>query len=149
MVDNRILPEVHMDEQGCWIWPGYKRNGYASMSRSGRPIYLHRIVFQAFWGPIPPSVLVCHHCDVRNCLNPGHMFRGSKADNNADAWRKGRASPPPRITGERHAKATLSSRQVDAIQRDQRTPQRVLGAKYGVSQSTIWRIRNSKTRTEG
>lgn len=31
-----------------------------------------------------------HSCDVRNCVNPSHLFLGSKADNVHDMDRKGR-----------------------------------------------------------
>jgi hypothetical protein len=33
---------------------------------------------------------VLHKCDVRNCINPDHLWIGSAADNNRDCAAKGR-----------------------------------------------------------
>jgi hypothetical protein len=66
-----------------------------------------------------------------------------------DMHTKGRGVGPPRVVGERHPKATLTSEQVREIQRDLTTPQRTLASEYGVTQSTVWRIRHKRTRTEG
>lgn len=32
----------------------------------------------------------CHHCDVPNCIEPEHLWEGTRAENERDAWRKGR-----------------------------------------------------------
>src|SRR3990167_3193996 len=31
-----------------------------------------------------------HHCDVRNCINPSHLYAGNQADNIQDCVRRGR-----------------------------------------------------------
>lgn len=33
----------------------------------------------------------CHHCDTPPCINPDHLFEGTRADNVRDAQLKGRA----------------------------------------------------------
>jgi hypothetical protein len=33
---------------------------------------------------------ICHKCDVRNCINPDHLFIGTQLDNIADMDAKGR-----------------------------------------------------------
>jgi len=45
----------------------------------------------AFIGVIPDGHEICHKCDVRNCVNPDHLYLGTHAQNMADMHQKGRA----------------------------------------------------------
>lgn len=76
---------------GCWLWRGYvNQRGYGLRANDGGERRVHRYAWCLANGPVPVGKLVCHTCDVRNCVNPAHLFLGSAADNTRDMFRKGR-----------------------------------------------------------
>lgn len=52
---------------------------------------MHRVVAESCLGPIPSDRMVCHHCDVRDCVNPAHLYIGTAVDNARDKRERGRA----------------------------------------------------------
>ena len=57
----------------------------------GKQHSVHRVVWQLFTGAKPPiNKCVCHHCDNPLCINPDHLFLGSRSDNMQDCIKKGR-----------------------------------------------------------
>jgi hypothetical protein len=80
---------------GCREWlgtldiGGYARINFATPT--GRfKIKAHRISHWLFNGPFEESLLVCHKCDNRKCINPAHLFSGTHKDNTSDSKKKGR-----------------------------------------------------------
>jgi hypothetical protein len=57
----------------------------------------HRAAYEIFSEPIPDGMILMHTCDVSRCVNPDHLRVGTRADNMADMYSKGRHAH-----GERH-----------------------------------------------
>jgi hypothetical protein len=127
--------------EACWLWAStIMPNGYGIVSRDGKRVYSHRAAWEMANGPIPSGLSVLHHCDVRRCVNPAHLFIGTQADNVADCLRKNRVSRTHVGKGERGPNAKLNAKQVSEIRECRRTTGETyvsIADRYGVTPSTI------------
>lgn len=147
-VEERFWEKV--DKSGdCWPWTGsHDPRGYGHFQPvDGKSVGAHRFAYILTFGPIPPGLFVCHHCDNPICVNPVHLFLGSPKDNTQDSLRKGRLSPhtPGTFRGAASAKAKLTEAQVLEILRRGSEPLKVLAREFGVTACNIWAIRHRKS----
>lgn len=141
--EDRFIPEPN---SGCWIWLGATNNkgyGVLSIKKDGswKVVLATRFSYELHHGPIQPGLCALHKCDTPICINPDHLFLGTKRDNTLDAVRKGRIK-----FGETNGVARLTSDQVIAI-RDELAigaSQAELAAKFQIHQSEISRIASRK-----
>lgn len=78
---------------GCWIWTAARtEHEYGVFAPDWRRTKkAHRVSWERFIGPIPNGLWVLHRCDNPPCVNPSHLFLGTRADNIQDMMQKGRA----------------------------------------------------------
>ena len=143
-VDIRLQRRSEIDAAtGCWNWTGTTRNGYGRLTvgsrRNGtrKTAGAHRAAYEAFVGPVPVGMEVCHSCDNRRCINPEHLFAGTRQDNVDDRERKGRNRP---LFGEQNPMAKLSAEKVLAARREYETGKDgylLISRRYGVDKTTI------------
>jgi hypothetical protein len=134
---ERILANVKVNADGCWLWQGKRAGGrggkeygqiviYVNRKRTYQ--YIHRVSYITFKGAIPKRKEIRHICHVSLCANPAHLTVGTRKQNMLDrtlAGRKGNKITPA---------------QVRKIRRDTRT-QSVIAASYGITQNMVSKIR--------
>jgi len=136
MLNERFWSKVDRQPGGCWLWRGAKNravNGYGIALIDGKIAYAHRASFEHFHGPVPQGMCVCHTCDVPACVNPDHLFLGTRADNSRDMREKGKG---PRTM-------TLTPAKALKIFRDRGNGE-TIAAKYGITRATVNKIRRGE-----
>lgn len=133
---ERVVARIKLNDNGCWVWQGAKKgpdasSGYGLIGQGRAKLhYTHRIMFEAFNGPIPKGGVVCHACDNPSCCSPEHLWLGDAKENGRDMSRKGRGTSP------------LSPEQVREIRRllGHEVNQNYIAAYFNVTQATVSNI---------
>src|SRR4029077_19957001 len=130
-------------QDDCWEWRGERMQsdpkfpyGRYWENRSSR--FAHRVAWELANGVIPTGLCVLHRCDNPPCVNPSHLFLGTRADNMADMDAKGRrVTMPPK--GEKSGMAKLDTTKIVAIRAayESGEPQRSIARRFGVCKSTV------------
>lgn len=128
--------------RACWQWTGaLSSNGYgvAFDPQLQATRHAHRVAWLITYGEYPPKGLdLCHSCDNRACVNPNHLFVGTRTDNMQDMARKGR-----------HGRTVLTPQKVRTIRRLRREGflLREISAEIGVSVPAVHSVLAGKTWT--
>lgn len=140
---DRFIAKVNtLDREKCWEWQAYRNEaGYGKCGTD----YAHRVSWKLFRGDIG-KFHVCHKCDNPSCVNPNHLFLGTRFDNMQDSIRKGRKTVPKEsyYSDERHQCSKFTNRQVRFI-RKSRSKIKDLAEKFKVVARTIYCIKTFRT----
>jgi hypothetical protein len=128
---------------GCWLYTGclsFEGRGYVAIGMGVRrkQWQAHRFAWSLLKGDIPEDKCVLHTCDVRNCVNPDHLYLGTRMDNKRDQRAR------QRFNG-----SDLTDEQVSEIKALlpvwKRGMATELARKYGVSDGVIGDIKRGET----
>lgn len=88
----RITSKCVRSESGCLLWQGIRTwNGYAQDQYRMKTRTLHRKMYEVTHDvTLPRDIDVCHSCDVRHCIEPSHLWTGTRKQNVDDMTAKAR-----------------------------------------------------------
>lgn len=141
----RVLDRTTVDPfSGCWrcdlapSGPGACRGkGYPQLWDGRSLLRANRVSFEYFKGPVPEDrPFILHRCDVTACVNPGHLWAGTHADNLRDMALKNRGGQA-RLSVEAVRGIVLAPREVTA---------RELAERFGIVAHAVRLIRRGERR---
>ncbi len=139
-LSERFFSKVKKTD-GCWEWQAGKDHfGYGRINVSGKNKHSHIVSWEIFNGSILNKLCVLHKCDNPGCVNPDHLFLGTRADNIRDMYNKKREYI---LKCEENGRSKLTKDLVIKIRSEyeqENIYQWVLAEKYGVSQPVISKI---------
>jgi hypothetical protein len=139
----------------CWLWKGsrYSKGRKKKLDGSFRDrlVYggfyhcyykysAHRVAWVIHHGKqISDGMCVCHTCDNPFCVNPKHLFLGTRGDNNRDMAAKGRLHI---AHGTKNNQAKVSEKDVTAIRAEKAAgiPAKVIAARRNIGWSQVYNI---------
>ena len=90
---TRLLSNIKINEQtDCWEWQLATNNiGYGFIRGLSGMQTTHRLSYELHNNiKIPRNMCVCHTCDNKICVNPDHLWLGTRKQNVKDMINKGR-----------------------------------------------------------
>ena len=135
---SKFWEKVSLAPSGCWEWTGLCHPfGYGRITINKKQYLAHRLSYEVHHGVIMDSKLcVCHKCDNPLCVNPEHLFLGTRRDNNLDRTNKGRTFKGSKVTS-----AKLVEQQVIDI-RNSTQSVTAIAKHYGISTSTVYAVKS-------
>ena len=133
----RLISRVGIDRvSGCWIWKGSALvNGYGQFGRYPlASTTAHRAMWESVHGPIPTGFDICHRCDVRPCINPEHLFLGTRLENMRDAAAKGRVQRGESRYNSKLSESSVLQIRACSLRRGDLTK---LASEFNVNQQTV------------
>jgi hypothetical protein len=133
------IREVTAD--GCWLWgPTNPRKSHHQVQYARRRMGAHVFSYWLFVGALAPGQQVNHTCRHAHCVQPGHLYAGSHAQNMRDRWDDAGYYG---VSGERHHNARVSDANVVAMREAYRrggVSFKTLGERYGITWTQAWNI---------
>lgn len=131
----------------CWLWTGScVESGHGRVKREGKLILTHRYSYKITHG-LYPEPCGLHTCDVPSCVNPSHIYAGTKQDNARDKMVRGRCNSPK---GSQVRVSKLKEMDIPVVRTllSQGHSYRAVAQRFGVSSTSIRWIATGRTWKE-
>lgn len=140
---DRFLDNVIPDQvTSCWLWKLRKdKDGYGKIKWQHIVRSAHRVSAHLYLGLKfeDSHILVCHHCDNPECVNPDHLYLGTVRNNFDDAvsrgsikWYSDEKSPNHKLS-KNDAQEIWDLKQNGAVTKD-------VALRFGVSRGSVENI---------
>lgn len=141
-LEERFLSKIEKTDS-CWIWKGAKTRGnygHLRYKNGGKWVMkrAHIVSYTLYKGDVKDSI-VCHSCDNPSCVNPDHLWTGTRSDNSQDMVAKGRypkSKPMAKLSWEQ----VLEIRELAA----KGATQKELAKSFSIKPNTVSMIVNNK-----
>ncbi len=135
-IKYKRVPCQYPELGDCWNCTSHGGGrDYPLVMRNGKLDRISRYAWRLNFGKILKGMHVLHHCDNPKCINPDHLFLGTRKDNMDDMMRKGRS------------RRKLTDKQAIEIFKSNKS-NRVLADKYKINAAIISNIRNRRNYKE-
>jgi len=147
VLKDRLISKVKdlsfLTDEDCWQMSVVnKRDGYGRIYFLGDKHTAHRISFFIFKDFCASNLLnepwieICHTCDNRACINPNHLFKGTKSDNMKDCFNKGRSGGLFKSKFSKETIKQIQERLAEGIQ------QKLIAKEFNISPSYLSQIKH-------
>jgi hypothetical protein len=90
IVIKKLLKKHKKLPNGCWEWTGKTYGGYGFIKAGYHQDRAHRWSMRLLRpDDYNDLLLVCHKCNNSRCINPSHLYMGSRKDNTRDSIKAG------------------------------------------------------------
>lgn len=122
---------IECEDSDCWYWFGTtNQKGHGCMKYNGKTTWVHRLSLERKLGrEIRPGFQANHLCYKNpNCVNPEHLYEGTRSANAIDAIKDG------------SYRTKVTATQVVAIRTDTRKHAEI-AKEYGIALNTVSQIK--------
>ena len=138
----------------CWIWTWVMAKSHGSgklrghTSLRGKQHSASNVAYRLWHGDyIPAGLEVCHTCDVNLCVNPNHLYVGTRQQNGKDARERGIGSFKRNTTNRKWSIQRWITGNIIDLYASGKFRLWEIGAMFGKTESAISRIVNRNRRT--
>lgn len=119
-VFDYIFNKIDVQTNGCWFWKGAKSNKVGGFAYDNEIGPAPRKVYEKLVGLIPNGLCALHTCDDYRCVNPKHIYPGTKKQNRQDFMQRHPKAKELMAEATKRANAGLK-RKWDSMSPEERT----------------------------